>query len=198
MDEIKILDLAKEIRKIVERKGIALVAIDGCGGSGKSTLAEVLRDHMNGEATIVHKDEFYLPSKQREAKTDENEIGSYFDWSRLLHQVIMPIRNGMEGYYQKYNWEKDELSEWERVPKASAIIIEGVYSLRKELFNYYDYTVWVETPYTTRLLRGVQRDGEHMRHMWEDVWMPAEQQYVEKEKPNSRATLIIDGLSRCD
>lgn len=109
-----------------------------------------------------------------------------------MKQVLVPISNGVDGYYQRYDWNSDKLLEWYRVP-IGLVIVEGVYSIRNELYKYYDYTIWIETNYQTRLLRGIERDGEKMREMWEKVWMPAEQYYVEIEEPYGKADIIIDG-----
>jgi len=40
-----------------------LIGIDGCGGSGKSTLASKLKSKLLN-TTVVHMDDFYLPSSQ--------------------------------------------------------------------------------------------------------------------------------------
>ena len=41
------------------------------------------------------------------------------------------------------------------------------------------YTIWVDCPCEVRLRRGVERDGERMRAVWVEEWMPAEDLYVE-------------------
>ncbi|SDS49877.1 Uridine kinase [Paenibacillaceae bacterium GAS479] len=179
---------------ICMRRFTILIGIDGCGGSGKSTLATELMDRLKGirETSIVHMDDFYLPSKERDNIRNQDGIGVNFDWKRLQNQILLPMSNGAAGYYQRYDWNSDSLLEWCTVPPG-IVIIEGVYTLRQELFNFYHFTIWAETPHETRLLRGIERDGEEMRNTWEQDWMPAEQHYVETEQPHRRADLIIDG-----
>jgi uridine kinase len=41
--------------------------------------------------------------------------------------------------------------------------VEGIYSIRKELEEFFDQKIWVECSAETRLNRGVKRDGESMR-----------------------------------
>ncbi|MBN3526416.1 AAA family ATPase [Paenibacillus apiarius] len=198
---MNIKDICEDIlreRKI--KKKSMLIGIDGCGGAGKSTLASKLKNEFDSIniVSIVHMDDFYLPSKQRKEEIkDQNLIGRDFDWRRLLEQVLKPIYNGVEAYYQRYDWNQDKLIEWDKVP-SGLVIIEGVYCLRSELYDYFDYTIWIETDYGTRLARGIERDGENMRDTWEEIWMPAEQQYVEVEKPYKKANLIIDGSGKGD
>jgi uridine kinase len=65
--------------------------------------------------------------------------------------------------YQRYDWETDKLSEWHTVPAGGIVIIEGVYSIRKELEDKYDFKVWVDCPRKIRLSRGLERDGDCTR-----------------------------------
>nr|WP_256522256.1 uridine kinase [Halobacillus sp. A5] len=169
-----------------------LVGIDGCG-SGKSTFANKLKEECTN-VTVVHMDEFYLPSSQlMKADPKQKPIGADFDWKRVLNQVLEPIRQNQEGYYQRYDWDSDELAEWHTVPVGGIVIIEGVYSIRNELANKYDITIWVDCPRRTRLSRGIERDGEEARDMWENNWIISENIYVEEQKPYERADLIVNG-----
>jgi uridine kinase len=80
-----------------------------------------------------------------------------------------------------------------RSPADAVVLVEGVYSSSEPLRGYIDYAIWVDCPYDVRLRRGIERDGETMRAMWVDEWMPAEDRYVEGEHPNVRADLVLDG-----
>lgn len=178
---------------IPKKQSTLIVGVDGCGGSGKSTLANRLKDKFSN-VTIVHMDDFYLPSSQIIKSTPEKKsIGADFDWKRVLNQVLEPISQNLEGRYQRYDWEKDKLTEWHTVPIGGIVIVEGVYSIREELANKYDYTVWVECPRETRLSRGLERDGKEALEMWENNWMISEDIYVKEHKPHERADIIFNG-----
>jgi uridine kinase len=45
----------------------------------------------------------------------------------------------------------------------------------------------------TRLSRGIERDGEAAREMWENNWMVSEDIYVKEHKPFEIADLVVDG-----
>lgn len=81
------------------------------------------------------------------------------------------------------------------MPVGGIVIVEGVYSIRKELRSYYDFTIWVNCPRETRLARGLERDGEEAREMWEQNWMVAEDLYVEIQKPHEWADFVIRGTN---
>lgn len=183
----------KSIENTPRKQSTLLIGIDGCGGSGKSTIAKQLQ-HCCEDVTIVHMDDFYLPSSQiKPVPPAEKLIGADFDWQRLLSQVIEPLHNEQDGYYARYDWETDTLAEYHTVKTGGIVVIEGIYATRNELANYYDFTIWVDCPRNIRLLRGLERDGEEARSMWVDNWMVAEDMYVKEHRPNERANLVIDG-----
>lgn len=185
--------LVDGINKISKKQSTLLIGIDGCGGSGKSTFADKIKEELSN-VTIVHKDDFYFPSSQIiNTNPTKKVIGADFDWKRLLNQVLEPISQEKEGYYQRYDWELDSLTEWNSVPVGGIVIIEGVYSIRKELSDIYDFKIWVDCPREKRLSRGLDRDGEEAREMWENNWMISEDIYLEKYKPYERADIVVDG-----
>ncbi|MGE6540978.1 uridine kinase family protein [Bacillus luti] len=176
------------------KQSLLIIGIDGCGGSGKSTLANKIKSKFS-TVTIVHMDDFYLPSAQIVNEHPTNKlIGADFDWKRLLQEVLDPISNGVEGCYKRYDWETDSLVESHIVPANGIVIIEGVYATRQELAEKYDLKIWVNCPRGMRLKRGIARDGEEARDMWENNWMIAEDMYVESHKPHKFADFIIDGI----
>ena len=157
-----------------------IVAIDGLGGSGKTELARRLAAAL-GDAVVVHTDDFARPGQRG------------WEWSRMQQQVLEPLLRDAPARYQRYDWDGDRLAEWHEVPVGGTLIVEGVSSLREELGRYWDFAIWVDAPYETRLQRGVARDGEAMRSQWTDVWMPEEQEYFEDQRPDLKANLVVDG-----
>lgn len=143
---------------------------------------------------IVHMDDFYLPSQQLiQNKPLNKSIGSDFDWERMRYQVLVPLSNNMEANYQRYDWETDQVKEWHIVPIGGIVLIEGVYTIRRELEAFYDIKIWVDCPRHTRLSRGLERDGEGARDRWENDWMVSEDIYVKEHNPEQRADIILSG-----
>lgn len=184
--------LIKSIDQIPRKQNTLLIGIDGCGGSGKSTLANLLKEECSN-VTVVHMDDFYFPSNQIiQVPPTQKPVGADVDWKRVVKQVVEPISRSQDGYYQRYDWETDQLAEWHTVPIGGIVIIEGVYSTRNEMSNLYDFTIWVECPRETRLSRGIERDGEEARGMWEDNWMISEDLYVKEHRPHHQANLVVE------
>ncbi len=179
--------LLAALQQVPRKSSTLLVAVDGCGGSGKSTFAHKLAA-LDSAVTIIHFDDFYLPSAER--RPISGAAGSEYDLARLTAEVITPLRREQAARYQRYDWVEDRLAEAHTVPTGGIVIIEGVYAL---LADDYDYRVWVECPYELRLARGLARDGEAARSWWVDHWMPAEIRYIETESPADQVDLVVDG-----
>lgn len=184
--------MADIVGRCLSTNSLFIVGIDGCGGAGKSRLATEVRVALASrgrDVSVVPMDDFYLPSALRTGTLALNSIGSAFDWQRLRDEVLAPLTAGQPGRYQRYDWPSDALADWRDVPPG-IVIVEGVYSTRLELEEFYDLTVWVECPRPVRLARGIERDGEAARRIWEEEWMPAEDRYVNEQSPHTRADLI--------
>jgi uridine kinase len=140
---------------------------------------------------VVEMDDFYRPAAER--VPHPAVPGANYDRRRLIAEVLEPLRARRAGRYRRYDWEADRLAEWHDVPAGAVAVLEGVYSTSAPLRGYFDYTIWIECPYDVRLRRGVERDGEDRRALWVEEWMPAEDRYVEAEKPDALADLVLDG-----
>ncbi len=156
-------------------RGFVLVGIGGRGGSGKTTLARSIPG-----AQIVGTDEFW--------------DGTGFELSRLRTEVVEPILRAEPAEFHAYSWELQRPFEQARVVlPQGVIVIEGVCALHAMFREAYDLRIWVEAPRGLRLARGIARDGEESREVWETRWMPSEDRYVERDDPVSAADLIVDG-----
>ena len=72
------------------------------------------------------------------------------------------------------------------------MILEGVTSPRQLFRPYLAYSIWVATPREVRVQRGLERDGADAMAQWKR-WIEAEDHYIERERPEERADLVIRG-----
>lgn len=170
-----------------------LVAIDGGGGAGKSTLARLLQQSLGSQASVIQADDFYQLSSRR-----STDIGGNWDLRRLEEQVLQPLSQNKPARYERYDWETDRLAETHDIPAGGFVMVEGCYTMMQHLLPYYQFTIWVESPEEVRLQRGIERDVEEKRHLWEELWMPAEEVYIRTQNPMDAANIVIRGTGEED
>jgi uridine kinase len=173
--------IAREVRERRPPDGMRtrIVAIDGLGGSGKSSFARHLARAL-GDAPIVQTDDF---------ATWDNPIDW---WRQLLERVLVPLSRGEPARYERSHWGGERNGERVEIEPAELLILEGVTASREAFAPYVTYSIWVEAPAELRLRRGLDRDGPEALEQWR-AWMAEEDEYVEREKPNERADLVVEG-----
>ncbi len=156
-----------------------IVAIDGLGGAGKSSLASLVALEL-GNAPIVHTDDF--------ASWDHP-----LDWwPRLVRELLEPLAHGQVARYRRTSWSDEDEDQWTEVAPAAFVLLEGVSASREAFRPFLTYSLWVETPRELRLERGLDRDGEEARALWER-WMEEEDGYVALERPQAWADRVLAG-----
>jgi uridine kinase len=100
---------------------------------------------------------------------------------------------GRPARYQRWEWNWDAPGEWQDVPAGAVLVVEGVSSTRADLGAPWSLQIWVDAPREVRLARALERDGEAMLPLWLEVWMPSEEAYIARERPEERVDLVVDG-----
>jgi hypothetical protein len=161
-----------------------LVAVDGPSGSGKSTLAKRLAAAL--DAPLLPIDDFVTWTG----------FGGW--WPRFDEQVVQPLLAGRDAVYQARDWEGDEfgdaLGEWRTLPWAPLVVLEGVTCSRAAIAADLAVRIWVDAPPELRLRRGIERDGESHRSLWER-WMAEEAAFFAADGTRDRADVIVDGAA---
>ena len=186
----------KKILALVEKASVpgrtTLVAIDGLTCAGKSTLA----GHVAGalqDAAVVGLDDFYRPlaAEERATLDPKESYDRYFDWERLLLDVLVPLSRHSRTRYRRYDWVTTGLGEWHEIEPRRVVIVEGVYSTRPELRPYFSVMIYVDAPREVRLARLLDRRYPDMS--WVDHWMAVEDWYVEHVQPTKQVSLVVHG-----
>jgi uridine kinase len=116
-----------------------------------------------------------------------------WDWARFRRDVVEPVLAGRAGRYRRWDWDADAPAEWHEVPTGSLIVVEGVSATRAEAAVPWTLQIWVQTPRETRLARALERDGPAMMARWLEHWIPSEESYIARERPQERVDLIVPG-----
>lgn len=169
-----------------------VVAIDGGGGAGKSTLAAAIRNTLTG-VSIVRVDDFYRPlHDDPRAANPEFAYLNHSDCDRIREQALIPLRAGRSARYQPIEWVSGQPIGWVEVERNPVIVLEGVYSMRPELRELVEISVFVDSPRDLRRKR--MSDRIQSGTGWIDRWMAAEDWYLENIKPMESANLIVRGF----
>lgn len=181
MAAITAREILADVRRADPVGGIRIVGVDGPSGSGKSTLARELADSAN--ASLVQIDDF----------VSWDDFSGW--WPRFEQQVLEPLLEGRDARYQARDWAGDEfgrsLKGWKTAARTPLVVVEGVTSTRAQTIGRLAYAIWVEASPATRLQRGLERDGEDHRALWQR-WQAAEDEFFQADGTRARANLVID------
>jgi uridine kinase len=162
-----------------------VIGIDGHGGSGKSTLAVLIGRQL--EAEVVHTDDF--------AGWDNPKDW----WPLVIERIFEPLRAGVRAlnYPRSQWWPGHKPEPVVGQPVTSALILEGVGSLRQEFRQFLSVAIFVEAPREVCIERGITRDAamgtkEAVLERW-NSWFDDELQYMEHDEPGQFADVVLDG-----
>ena len=185
-------ELAEKIESVKSRHKQKIIGIDGGGGAGKSTFAAELQVNLQG-AVVIHIDDFYKGPWDKRLDRKDYEVNPLFDWERFNEEISKPLKGGKPIQYHVYDWHSHTADKILSVPNSAIIILEGGYSTQQSFADIYDFKIWIEADEGVRLHKALLRDGEHMRFLWEEDWLPVERNYIRAQNPASRADLVVQG-----
>ncbi|MFC8193051.1 uridine kinase [Cellulomonas sp. NPDC057328] len=165
---------------------VRLVCVDGPAGSGKTTAAGRLAAQVRvrgAGADVLHLDDLYAGWRGLEGSL----------WPRLSAQVLEPLRRGLPGRYQRFDWPSDRFDDWVDVPVTDVLVLEGCGSARRAADAVATLRVWVEAAPDLRLRRGLERDGEAALPHWR-TWMADEDAHFAREGTRGRADVRLDAF----
>lgn len=177
-----------EIYRLMQRKEPAVVAIDGRCGSGKTYLAGMIGKLF--PCNICHMDDFYLPPGQRRKNWMEIPGGN-MDLKRFLAEVLRPVRKGQRILYRPYDCRKNDMEEAVWMPFRKLTVVEGSYSRHPILAAEYDLTIFLTCSREEQKRRLQMREGNHFS-AFEDVWIPMEENYLQRYSIETGSHLIVD------
>lgn len=180
-------DFTKRILNIPKENPI--VAIDGRCAAGKTTLAKHLAEKIGG--TVVHMDDFFL---RREQRTPERyaTVGGNVDYERFLEEVLEPLSFNEMCYYYPFDCstmtiQKDVVF----VDGTKPVIVEGSYSLRPELRQFYDFKIFLDVDPQKQIERIAKRNPDKLERFRKE-WIPYEEMYFDTYNIRKVANIVID------
>lgn len=196
-------DLEKRIRELEaihserrrneprETKEWVLIAIDGRCASGKTTLAGCLKQQLSCE--LVHMDDFFLRPEQR-TKERLLEPGGNVDAERMLSEVIKPLLAGKDASYHPYDCHTGSFAAPVFLSNKGkkTLLIEGAYSCRPDLWDFYDLHIFLTVDKETQKKRIAARNGATAAVQFAERWIPLEEQYFQAYQIKERCELCYE------
>ena len=185
-----------------------IVGIDGVDGAGKTTFAgkllEALNLRLDSKLTqLVSIDDFHNVREIRHRQGTESPKGFFedsFDYDSLKVRVLIPIRDSNGASVSIIPGCHDLNTDLLTTPEAlhlepsSLVIVEGIFLHRDEIRDFFDFTLFLDVPFSESVRRMSNRDGSNSDPNHPSMYRYVEGQriYFEKCAPQSRASVLID------
>lgn len=186
------------------------VAIDGVTASGKSTCARWLVNAIAAQgrpAIHVTMDGFHHRRDYRYRQGRASAIGYYrdaYDFDALCTHVLIPLGpNGSREIRRRIiDLATDEPVDdpLEPVPIDAIVVVDGTFLHRPPLPDFWDYTVFIDTPMDVARARGTARDakvlgGEEAAGVaFDQRYHAACRIYLDEVEPRARASRVLPSI----
>ena len=199
--------LVEKILKISRPHPIR-IAIDGVDASGKTTLANQLAEFLRHKGTSVIRasiDGFHNPKEVRYrlgAGSPEGYYKDSFNYKLLKESLLIPLgENGSLKYktaVYDFRIESKISQNYKTASDNALLIFDGVFLLRPEIREYWDYSIYVHADFKVVLKRASMRDQylfgskENVKERYRKKYIPGQQLYIREAKPILFADVVID------
>jgi len=186
------------------------VAIDGVDASGKTSLADELVPLIEecGRPVIrASVDSFHNPRKVRYQRGLDSPEGYYFDsfdYANLLQHLLIPLGPGESRRYRQavFNLREDAISPeaWDEASMDAILLFDGVFLLRPELIQSWDFSIFVDVDFDVSVSRAVARDifqskekltPQSVLAKYNQRYIPGQKIYLAQASPKEKADVII-------
>jgi uridine kinase len=184
------------------------VAIDGPDAAGKTTLADELARMIERSGHPVIRaslDGFHRTRAQRLARGPESPEGYFldsFDYPALRRALLDPLGPGGNREFRRsvfdFRIDAPVVAPTELAPANAVLLFDGVFLLRDELVDLWDFSMFLAVSFDETQRRAVARDvtlfgGEdEVRHRYEVRYVPGQQLYYSQVHPQEYADVVVD------
>lgn len=184
------------------------VGVSGITASGKTTLANELAAELQCRQRDVIRtsiDYFHNPRHIRYRQGKESAIGYYedaHDYESFKNKLLIPLGPNGSLYYQTMSLDLAQDvnvdSKIQIATKDMIVIIDGTFLLKRELQDFYDFKIYVDTDFAIARNRGAQREAlafggyEKAEAMFLNRYHAASQLYVEEHAPKHCADIVVN------
>lgn len=184
------------------------VAVDGIDTAGKTMLADELAPLIEAQGRPVIRaslDGFHRPRSVRYQRGPDSAQGYYedsFDYASLRAVLLHPLGPQGNRRYRRavFDFRADAplATPEEEAPVNAVLLFDGVFLLRPELVDLWDYRIFVEVKMELALQRALHRDLPHfgsvetIRARYLQRYLPGQRLYYQAVRPQELADVIVD------
>jgi uridine kinase len=184
------------------------VAIDGVDCAGKTTLADELAARLAARGRPVIRatlDGFHRPRADRHRRGPESPEGYYrdsFDYDALRAALLLPLGPGGDRCYRLavFDFQADAPVDapLQQAPENAILLLDGVFLLRPELNDDWDFRVFLDIDFDVALQRAVERDQklfgspEAVQARYWRRYIPAQMTYLQTVQPRQLADVVVE------
>ena len=181
-------NIIAKIRELLCQKDSVIIAIDGRCASGKTTLAKQLQEEFG--CNVIHMDDFYLPLEKRDFDWQQSPAKN-IDFPSLLN-VFDNIKTQTEYQFSPYSCHTGSYEKTLTFQKNSITVIEGSYSCHPNLYNHYDFRIFLNISSDEQNKRILTRNGEEGYARFQKIWIPLEETYFKQYDIRNQCDLVIN------
>ncbi|HXE89832.1 MAG TPA: hypothetical protein VNK82_02610 [Terriglobales bacterium] len=182
-----------------------LVAISGIDSSGKGYVAARLAEELTARGinpAVINIDPWHLPQTVRFSESDPGGhfYRNTFRWDDFFRLLIEPLRAARSIHlstrlieiardrYYDYTYDFREVD---------AILLEGIFVLKREFRELYDLRYWVECSFQTALARALARNQEglppeEIARDYRRIYFPAQRVHFAEDDPVAHSDAIYE------
>ncbi|GMQ78399.1 MAG: uridine kinase [Anaerolineae bacterium] len=207
VSQVQILsDLAKRINTINLDHPIR-VAIDGIDAAGKSTLAGELQSAFTVYDRPVIRasiDGFHNPKALRYSQGRNSPQGYFedsFNYHALREYLLQPLGpEGNRSYCTScfdYRADRKVVFKPSRASDKSILLFDGIFLLRPELADQWDYSIFVDVSFELSLARALRRDSgsaesvKSVEQLYRERYFPGQRLYLDSCHPELKANVLV-------
>ncbi len=208
MTRARLIHQLADLIAMVDRPHPVRVAVDGVDAAGKTMLADELVQPLEDRGRTVIRasiDGFLRPREERYRRGADSPEGYYydsFDYESLRSQLLLPLGPGGSRLYRRASFDflaNEALDEPVRyAPLDSVLLFDGVFLLRPELEDCWDYRVFLAVDFEVAVRRAAMRDQPLFgleRATLERYWkrhVPGQRLYLQEARPQERADVEVE------
>ena len=184
----RLVPVIAAITDLLGKKERVIIGIDGQAASGKTVAAKRLS--MLFDANIIQMDAFFLPPALRK-KERYAEIGGNIHYERFEDEVIKGMKSGDPFSYKVFDCSVMDYNSETQVSPKRVEIVEGSYCMHPYFDDIFDIKVFSMVSEKEQKERILKRNGADMLEIFENLWIPMENEYFSHFSILERCDFLI-------